>query len=33
MLDLEKENACLKRLVADLIFEKQALKNVAKGHL
>ena len=33
MKDLEKENARLKRLVADLSIEKQVLKDVAEGNL
>lgn len=31
--DLEKENARLKRLVADLSIEKQVLKDIAEGNL
>jgi transposase-like protein len=31
--DLERENACLRRLVADLSLEKQILKDVASGNL
>jgi putative transposase len=31
--DLERENARLRRLVADLSLEKQILKDVASGHL
>jgi len=31
--DLEKENARLKRLVAELSLEKQVLKDVASGNL
>jgi putative transposase len=33
MKDLERENVRLKRLVADLSFEKQVLKDVASGNL
>jgi putative transposase len=33
MKDLERENARLKRLVADLSLEKQVLKGVASGNL
>ncbi len=33
MKDLEKENVRLKRLVADLSFEKQVLKDIASGNL
>jgi hypothetical protein len=33
MKDLERENVCLKRLVADLSLEKQVLKDVASGNL
>ena len=33
MKDLERENARLKRLVADLSREKQVLKDVASGNL
>jgi transposase-like protein len=33
MKDLEKENARLKRLVADLSIEKQVLKDIAEGNL
>jgi transposase-like protein len=33
MKDLEKENARLKRLVADLSIEKQVLKDIAAGNL
>ncbi|MEH2477955.1 putative transposase [Nitrobacteraceae bacterium AZCC 2146] len=33
MKDLERENARLKRLVADLSLEKQVLKDVASGNL
>ena len=33
MKDLEKENAQLKRLVADLSIEKQVLKDIAEGNL
>ena len=33
MKDLERENVRLKRLVADLSLEKQALKDVASGNL
>jgi transposase-like protein len=33
MKDLEKENARLKRLVADLSLEKQVLKDIASGNL
>ena len=32
MKDLEKENARLKRLVAELSLEKQILKDVAEGN-
>ena len=32
MKDLEKENARLKRLVAELSLEKQVLKDVAEGN-
>ena len=32
-LDLEKENARLKRLVADLSLEKQVLKDIASGNV
>jgi hypothetical protein len=31
--DLERENARLRRLVADLSLEKQILKDVASGNL
>jgi len=31
--DLEKENARLKRLVADLSLEKQVLRDIAQGNL
>jgi transposase-like protein len=31
--DLEKENAGLKRLVADLSLDKQVLKDIASGNL
>ena len=31
--DLEKENGRLKRLVADLSFDKQVLKDIASGNL
>ena len=31
--DLEKENARLKRLVADLFLDKQVLKDIASGNL
>jgi len=31
--DLEKENARLKRLVADLSLDKQVLKDIASGNL
>jgi putative transposase len=31
--ELERENARLKRLVADLSLEKQVLKDVAEGNL
>jgi len=31
--DLEKENARLKRLVADLSLEKQVLRDIASGNL
>ena len=31
--ELERENARLKRLVADLSLEKQILKDVAEGNL
>jgi transposase-like protein len=31
--DLERENARLKRLVADLSLEKQILKDIAEGNL
>jgi putative transposase len=30
--ELEKENACLKKLVADLSLDKQMLKEVARGN-
>lgn len=33
MKDLERENARLKRLVADLSHEKQVLKDIASGNL
>ena len=33
MKELEKENARLKRLVAELSLEKQVLKDVAEGNL
>jgi hypothetical protein len=33
MKDLEKENGRLKRLVADLLLEKQILKDTASGNL
>jgi transposase-like protein len=33
MKDLEKENAPLKRLVADLSLEKQILKDISSGNL
>ena len=33
MKDLEKENTQLKRLVAQLLLEKQALKDEAEGNL
>ena len=33
MKDLERQNARLKRLVADLSLEKQVLKDVASGNL
>jgi transposase-like protein len=33
MEDLEKENARLKRLVADLSLEKQVLKDISSGNL
>ena len=33
MKDLEKENAGLKRLVADLSLDKQVLKDIASGNL
>lgn len=33
MKDLEKENARLKRLVADISLEKQVLKDIASGNL
>ena len=32
MKDLERENARLKRLVADLSLEKQVLKDIASGN-
>jgi putative transposase len=32
MKDLEKENARLKRLVADLSLEKQVLKDISSGN-
>ena len=32
MKELERENAGLKRLVAELSLEKQVLKDVAEGH-
>ena len=32
MKDLERENARLKRLVADLSLEKQVLKDIAEGN-
>ena len=32
MQDLERENARLKRLVAELSLEKQVLKDVAEGN-
>lgn len=32
MKDLERENIRLKRLVADLLLEKQVLKDVASGN-
>ena len=31
--ELEKENARLKRVVADLALEKQVLRDVAQGHV
>jgi putative transposase len=31
--ELEKENTKLKRLVAELLLEKQVLKDVAEGNL
>jgi hypothetical protein len=33
MKDLERENARLRRLVADLSLEKQVLEDVASGNL
>ena len=33
LMDLEKKNARLKRLVADLSLEKQVLKDIASGNL
>ena len=33
MKDLERENARLKRLVADLSLEKQVLKDISSGNL
>lgn len=33
MKDLEKENARLKRLVADFSLERQVLKDIAEGNL
>ena len=33
MKDLEKENAWLQRLVADLSLDKQVLKDIASGNL
>jgi len=33
MKDLEKENARLRRLVADLSLDKQVLKDIASGNL
>jgi putative transposase len=33
MKDMERENARLKRLVADLSLEKQILKDIAEGNL
>ena len=33
MKDLEKENARLKRLVAELSLEKQVLKDISEGNL
>ena len=33
MKELERENARLKRLVADLSLEKQVLKDIAEGNL
>jgi len=33
MKELQRENVRLKRLVADLALEKQALKDVASGNL
>jgi hypothetical protein len=33
MMDLEKDGARLKRLVADLLSDKQVLKNIASGNL
>ena len=33
MKDLERENVCLKRPMADLSLEKQVLKDVASGYL
>jgi transposase-like protein len=33
MKDLEKENARLRRLVADLSLEKQVLKDISSGNL
>jgi len=32
MKELENENSCLKRLVAELSLEKQVLKDVASGN-